>query len=570
MYDLIIRGGTVIDGTGAPAREADVAIVADKIVEIGKIASGATEEIDARGKIVTPGFVDIHTHYDGQATWDPEMAPSAWHGVTTAVMGNCGVGFAPARPDKHEWLIGLMEGVEDIPGTALSEGINWAWETFPQYMDALEKMPRTVDIGCEIPHGAVRAYVMGERGARNESATETDIAEMAAIVEEGIRAGALGFSTSRTIIHRAIDGEVVPGTWADKHELLGLGKALKRAGHGVFEMASDLNPEWDEFGWMAEMSRDSKLPVTFALLQSMAKQMTWREQLTATEKANADGANVRAQISLRGTGVLMCWQGSVHPFVTRPSWKAIKDMPWDVQLKALRDPAFKAKLLSDPIDRPEIDVGPLFDVVTGGWAMHFLLGAQPDYEPTPDKSIAAIAAAQGRDPADVTYDLLMEDNGAGIIYLPILNYADGNLDFVRELLLNDHTVVSLSDGGAHCGTICDAAATTFLLSYWARDCKRGTIPLELAVKRQTHDTAKLYGLTDRGILVPGKHADVNIIDYDHLKLERPYVAFDLPAGGMRLLQKASGYDATIKSGHVTWREGLPTGVRPGKVVRGVR
>ncbi len=570
MHDLVIRGGTIVDGTGSGARTADVAIDGDRIVAVGKISARGAEEIDAKGKLVTPGFVDIHTHYDGQATWDPEMAPSAWHGVTSVVMGNCGVGFAPAKPDQHDWLIGLMEGVEDIPGTALSEGMTWGWETFPEYMDVLAKMPRTVDIGCQVPHGAVRAYVMGDRGARNEAATETDIAQMSAIVEEGIRAGALGFSTSRTILHRAVDGEVVPGTWADKRELLGLGKALKRAGSGVFEMASDLNPEWDEFGWMTEMSRDSKLPVTFALLQSMAKQMNWRDQLAATVKANAEGANVRAQIALRGTGVLMCWRGSVHPFVTRPSWKAIKDQPWEKQLAALRDPAFKAKLLSDPIDRPDIDVGPLFDVVTQGWHMHFLLGTQPDYEPTADKSIASIARSQGRDPADVTYDLLMEDNGTGIIYLPILNYADGNLDFVHELLMNEHTVVSLSDGGAHCGTICDAASPTFMLSYWARDRKRGTIPLELAVKRQTHDTASLYGLMDRGILAAGKMADVNIIDFDHLQLERPYVAFDLPAGGRRLLQKARGFDATIKSGRVTWREGCPTGIRPGRVVRGVR
>jgi N-acyl-D-amino-acid deacylase len=570
MYDLVIRGGTVIDGSGNPAQDADVAVRAGHIIEIGKINASGVEEIDARGKIVTPGFVDIHTHYDGQATWDPEMAPSAWHGVTTAVMGNCGVGFAPAKPDKHDWLIGLMEGVEDIPGAALSEGINWAWETFPEYMTALETMPRTIDLGCHVPHGAVRAYVMGNRGAKNEPATENDIAQMAAIVEEGIRAGALGFSTSRTIIHRAIDGEVVPGTWADKRELLGLGKALKRAGSGVFEMASDLNPEWDEFGWMTEMSRDSKLPVTFALLQSMAKQMNWRDQLAATEDANARGAHVKAQISLRGTGILMCWRGTAHPFVTRASWKAIMHLPWEQQLSALRDPAFKAKLLSDPIDRPDIDIGPLFDVVVKGWPMHFLLGEQPDYEPTADKSVAAIAARDGRDPADVAYDLLMAENGSGMIYLPILNYADGNLDFVRELLMNEHTVVSLSDGGAHCGTICDAAATTFLLSYWARDRKRGTIPLELAVKRQTRDTAMLYGLSDRGLIAPGKLADLNVINFDQLRLERPYVSFDLPAGGRRLLQKAHGFDATIKNGRTTWREGIATGMRPGTIVRGVR
>jgi N-acyl-D-amino-acid deacylase len=570
MHDLIIRGGTIVDGTGGSTREADIAVDNGRITEIGKIAAGGHEEVDAKGKIVTPGFVDIHTHYDGQATWDPEMAPSAWHGVTTVVMGNCGVGFAPARPDKHDWLIGLMEGVEDIPGTALNEGMTWGWETFPEYMNVLEKMPRTIDIGCQVPHGAVRAYVMGERGARNEPATETDIAKMAEIVEEGLRAGALGFSTSRTVIHRAIDGEVVPGTWATREELLGIGKALKNAGHGVFEMASDLNPAWDEFGWMRDMSIDSKLPVTFALLQSPIKQMHWKEQIAATDEAQRQGANVRAQISLRGTGVLMCWRGSVHPFITRASWKAIADKPWDEQLQALNDPSFKARLLADPVERPEIDLGALVDIVMTGWPMQYELGAELDYEPGAEKSILALAQAKGIDPAEYAYDLLTANAGQGMIYLPILNYMDGNLDFVRELLLNDNTVVSLSDGGAHCGTICDAASPTFMLSYWARDRKRGTIPLELAVKRQTMDTAALYGLHDRGIIAAGKLADINIIDFGRLALDHPYVAFDLPAGGRRLLQKSTGYDATIKNGSLTWRHGESTGVRPGSVVRGIR
>jgi N-acyl-D-amino-acid deacylase len=570
MYDLIIRGGTIVDGSGHPKFEADIAISGERIAAIGNIAEPGATEIDARDKLVTPGFVDIHTHYDGQATWDPEMAPSAWHGVTTVVMGNCGVGFAPAKRDKHDWLIGLMEGVEDIPGTALAEGITWDWETFPEYLDALEKLPRTLDIGCHVPHGAVRAYVMGERGAKNEAATDTDIIDMAAIVEEGLRAGALGFSTSRTIIHRAIDGEVVPGTWATREELLGIGKALKRAGHGVFEMASDLNPAWDEFGWMRDMSKDTGLPVTFALLQSPIKQMHWKEQIAATDAAQLQGANVRAQISLRGTGVLMCWRGSAHPFITRASWKSIADKPWEAQYAALRDPAFKAQLLADPIERPEFDLAALYDIVFMGWPLQYQLGDDLNYEPSADQSIAARALTEARDPAEYAYDIMMENNGEGIIYLPLLNYMDGNLDFVRELLLNENSVVSLSDGGAHCGTICDAASPTFMLSYWARDRKRGTIPLELAVKRQTLDTASLYGMHDRGMLAVGKLADINIIDFDRLALERPYVAYDLPAGGKRLLQRSIGYDATIKRGQVTWRCGIATGARPGQVVRGMQ
>ncbi len=568
MYDLVIRGGTVVDGSGAAPREADIAIEGDHIVAVGAIVNRGREEIDARGQIVTPGFVDIHTHYDGQATWDPMMAPSSGHGVTSIVMGNCGVGFAPAAPDRHQWLISLMEGVEDIPGTALAEGIKWNWETFPQYLDALEQLPRTIDVGTQVPHGAVRAYVMGERGARNEPATDVDIARMADIVENGLRAGALGVSTSRTIIHRATDGEVVPGTWATHEELLGLGMACKRAGHGVFEMASDLNPAWDEFGWMSRLSKDSGLPVTFALLQSPIKQMHWREQIDATNKAVAAGANIRAQISLRGTGVLMCWQGTVHPFITRASWKAIAGKPWPQQLAALRDPAFKAKLLADPIERPEIDIGPLADIVMMGWPMQYILDDSLNYEPEAKHSVATLAQATGKDAAETAYDLLMANDGTGIIYLPILNYMDGNLDFVHELLLNPNSVVSLSDGGAHCGTICDAASPTFMLSYWARDRTRGTIPLELAVKRQTFDTAALYGLHDRGLLKPGYRADMNVIQFDKLRLRRPYVAYDLPAGGRRFLQAADGYTATLKNGRITFQGGAHTGATPGGVIRG--
>jgi N-acyl-D-amino-acid deacylase len=569
MHDLVIRGGTIVDGTGGAPFMGDVAIDGGLITKIGQIDAAGREEIDACGKIVAPGFVDVHTHYDGQATWDAEMGPSSWHGVTTVVMGNCGVGFAPAKKDKHDWLIGLMEGVEDIPGTALAEGMSWDWESFPEYLDALERLPRTVDVGTHVPHGALRAYVMGQRGADNEEPTPTDIAEMARLVEEGLRAGALGFSTSRTILHKSVEGELVPGTTATEPELLGIGRAMGKVGHGVFELTTDFLPEWDEFGWMGRLSRETGLPIAFTLLQSPIKQMPWKDQLAAMEIANDNGANIVAAIGLRGIGVIMNWRGTVHPFMRRPSWQEIIGLSWDLQKAKLSDPAFKAQLLAeDNLPPPSVDMAPFFMLVTAAWAMQFPLGDGFNYEPTRAESIFGFAQATGKDSAEYAYDQLMADDANGMIYLPILNYMDGNLDFTRELLQREDIVSSLSDGGAHCGTICDAASPTFLLSYWARDREAGTIPLELAVKRQCHDTARLYGLNDRGVLAPGYLADVNVIDHARLKLQKPWLAFDLPAGGKRLLQKASGYDCTIKSGQFTFRHGVCQGVYPGGVIRG--
>lgn len=567
MHDLIIRNGTIVDGTGAAAFKGDVAIDNGVISAVGQIAAQGREEIDASGLIVTPGFVDIHTHYDGQATWDAELAPSSWHGVTTVVMGNCGVGFAPARPDKHDWLINLMEGVEDIPGSALAEGLSWGWETFPEYLDVLEKMPRTVDVGTHVPHGAVRAYVMGERGARNEAATPDDIAAMAQIVEDGLKAGALGFSTSRTVLHRAKDGEVVPGTYAGRDELVGIGEAIRRAGHGVFETASDLAPDAKEFEWMEAVSREASIKVSFGMLQAAGDD--WRHHMSRVEAANDRGARITAQIALRGTGLLLNWRGTAHPFLARASWYEIAHKPWSEQWAALNDPAFKAKLLADPAIAPGLPVNALSKKLFEGWHTQYAIGDDPDYEPAPDDSIAARAAREGRDPAELAYEIMMEDEGRGFIYLPILNFADGHLDHVGELLNHPATVVSLSDGGAHCGTICDAASTTFMLTHWVRDRARGArIPLEQAIHRQTAHTAAAYGLNDRGALKPGLIGDVNLIDLERLHLEKPYLAFDLPAGGKRLLQKARGYVATIKSGKVTFRDGVATGERPGVLIRG--
>ncbi len=570
-YDLIIRNGTIVDGTGAPRFTGDVAVKDGLIAAIGTVHGSAAREIDAAGKIVAPGWVDVHTHYDGQATWDQEMAPSSWHGVTTVVMGNCGVGFAPAAPDRHEWLIGLMEGVEDIPGTALAEGMKWNWETFPEYLDALEELPRTVDVGTHVPHGAVRAYVLGDREQPGAVPTAEDIQKMADIVEDGVRAGALGFSTSRTVLHRSIDGELVPGTTATEEELVEIGRAMGRVGYGVFEMASDLRREWNEFGWMGQISRETGLPVTFAALQSIAKEQPLDEQIANMRAENDNGANIVAQIALRGNGIIMAWQGTVHPFRLRPSWQAIADLPWDQQKAKLLDPAFKAQLLSEASDYSQVpeDIIGISMVVSGGWTMQFEMDPDFDYEPQADASIAARAAAAGVSGDEYAYDLLCRDDGKGFIYLPILNYADGNLDFLEALQQSDDTVNSLSDGGAHCGTICDAASPTFMLQHWVRDRKRGgRISLENAVKRQCRDTARLYGLSDRGILAPGYLADINVIDLDKVKLGKPWLAFDLPAGGKRLLQRAEGYVCTIKTGVVTFEDGKWTGATPGGLIRG--
>jgi N-acyl-D-aspartate/D-glutamate deacylase len=569
-YDLIVRGGTIVDGTGAARFVGDVAVKDGLIAAVGTVRGDAADEIDASGKIVAPGWVDIHTHYDGQATWDAEMAPSSWHGVTTVVMGNCGVGFAPAAPDRHRWLIELMEGVEDIPGTALAEGMKWDWETFPEYLDALERMPRSVDVATHVPHGAVRAYVLGDREKPGAVPTADDIAKMAAIVEDGVRAGALGFSTSRTVLHRSIDGEVVPGTTATKEELIEIGRAMGRAGHGVFEMASDMRREWDEFGWMGALSRETGLPCTYAALQSIAKEMPLDEQIAAMRAENDNGANIVAQIALRGNGIVMAWQGTVHPFRLKPSIAAIAELPWEEQRAKLLDPSFKAQVLAEESDYSEVnpDIIGLIMVVCGGWGMQFEMGPDFNYEPTAEESIAARAAAAGKSGDEYAYDLLCESEGKGFIYLPILNYADGNLDFLEALQNSDDCVNSLSDGGAHCGTICDAASPTFMLEHWVKNRKRGTITLENAVKRQCNDTARLYGLHDRGVLAPGYLADINVIDMDAIKLGKPWLAFDLPAGGKRLLQKAEGYDCTIKSGVVTFQNGTWTKATPGGLIRG--
>jgi N-acyl-D-aspartate/D-glutamate deacylase len=573
MHELVIRGGTVVDGTGAPARTADVAIDAGVVTEVGDLNGTAAEhEIDADGLLVTPGVVDVHTHYDGQVTWDPLLTPSSWHGVTTLVMGNCGVGFAPVRPGSEEWLIQLMEGVEDIPGTALAEGITWGWESFPDYLDVLEQLPRVLDVGTQVPHGAGRADDMGERGARNEPATPEDIAEMARIVRDGIAAGALGFSTSRTIMHRAVDGEPVPGTFAAEDELFGIGRALGDLGAGVFELApagvmgeDALAPE-REVDWMRRLAAAIRRPVSFALLQHNQAPEQWRDLLKLAEEANAEGADLRPQVAGRPLNMLVGWQ-TFHPFKDRPTYVRLAELPLAERIVELRKPEVKAAILAE---KPAQLEGILQFVLTSLDRI-YPMGEPPVYEPGPDTSVAAIAAREGRDDEDVLYDLMLQHDGRELLMMALLGYSHGNLEAIKDMLLHPNTALGLSDGGAHCGVICDASTPTTMLTHFVRDRSAGErIPLEVAVRKMTSDTARLYGLGDRGVLAPGYKADVNVIDFDRLNLRLPELVFDLPGGARRLVQRADGYVATVVSGEVTFREGEPTGARPGRLVRGAR
>jgi N-acyl-D-aspartate/D-glutamate deacylase len=573
MHELDIRGATVVDGTGARARTDDVAIDAGVVTEVGDLHGTAAEhEIDADGLLVTPGVVDVHTHYDGQVTWDPLLTPSSWHGVTTLVMGNCGVGFAPVRPGSEEWLIQLMEGVEDIPGTALAEGITWGWESFPDYLDVLEQLPRVLDVGTQVPHGAVRAYVMGERGARNEPATPEDIAEMARIVRDGIAAGALGFSTSRTIMHRAVDGEPVPGTFAAEDELFGIGRALGDLGAGVFELApagvmgeDALAPE-REVDWMRRLAAAIRRPVSFALLQHNQAPEQWRDLLKLAEEANAEGADLRPQVAGRPLNMLVGWQ-TFHPFKDRPTYVRLAELPLAERIVELRKPEVKAAILAE---KPAQLEGILQFVLTSLDRI-YPMGEPPVYEPGPDTSVAAIAAREGRDDEDVLYDLMLQHDGRELLMMALLGYSHGNLEAIKDMLLHPNTALGLSDGGAHCGVICDASTPTTMLTHFVRDRSAGErIPLEVAVRKMTSDTARLYGLGDRGVLAPGYKADVNVIDFDRLNLRLPELVFDLPGGARRLVQRADGYVATVVSGEVTFREGEPTGARPGRLVRGAR
>jgi N-acyl-D-aspartate/D-glutamate deacylase len=567
MHDLVIRNGSVVDGTGGPARApgtADIAVDGERITGVGQVVGKGRREIDAHGLLVTPGFVDIHTHYDGQVTWDPEVTPTSWHGVTTIVMGNCGVGFAPARPGKRDWLIQLMEGVEDIPGTALAEGMTWNWETFPEYLDELDRMRRVLDVSALVPHGAVRAYVMGDRGGANAEATPDEIVRMADLVREAIEAGAAGFSTTRTILHRAKDGELAAGTLASADELVGIGRALGEAGAGVFELASDMFDPEAEFAWMATVARESGRPVTFNCLQDDIRPEHWRRLIELADEATATGARIVPQVAGRPACLLLGWDSTAHPFLFHRTWQEIAGLPREERLARLRTAEVRDAMLAE---KPEL-VG-IAAFLTSSYHKLFPLGDPPEYEPSPDESLQAVAARQGTTPEAVAYDHLCGQDGRGLLYLPLLGYAHGDFGALREMLVHPGTVLGLGDGGAHCGLLCDASLPSYMLSHWARDRSRGErLGLEQAVHMQTRGTAALYGFDDRGVLAPGYLADINVIDLDALAIEAPEMVYDLPAGGRRMIQRARGYAATVKRGVVVREDDEATGERPGRLLRG--
>ena len=573
MHDLVIRNGTIVDGTGAARFVGDIAVDGGHITSVGKVAGEAAQTIDATGRIVTPGFVDIHTHYDGQATWDTVLAPSAWHGVTTVVFGNCGVGFAPVAPNRHDQLVKIMEGVEDIPGTALHEGLTWEWQSFPEYLDKLASVQFLMDVGTQVPHNAVRAHVMGARGSE-QPATPDDVKKMAAIVREGINAGALGFSTSRTGSHSDSEGKPVPSRYALEDELLEIGRVLGDLGTGLFEVGStqpvpdDPTLPMKEAVWLRKFARQTGRPITFTVTQQFANPGHWKEILRISREAADAGEKLRPQSLGRPVGALMGLE-SRHPFANTPTWQAeLDDLLLPEKVERMSDPDVRRRLIEEATSSPQARGG--FNGLRNmNYAFPLGDGGNPNYEPNPEKSIAATAEREGRTEVDVCYDELLSNDGKQLILRTLSNFHAFNLDVVREMLTDEVCSLGLSDAGAHVRSICDGSQPTFMLTHWSRDRSRGpTLPLEFVVKKQTYDTANLYGLHDRGVLKPGYRADINVIDYDNLTLGMPHIVQDLPANGSRLMQYARGYDYTIVKGEVTLKDGQMTGARPGRLIRG--
>ena len=563
--NLVIRNGTIVDGSGGDPYEADLAVIDGRIAAIGGNIPKGTEEIDARGKLVTPGFVDLHTHYDAQVTWSDRLSPSSWNGATTVLFGNCGVGFAPCHADQHDMLINLMEGVEDIPEVGLSEGLPWNWHSFPDFLDAIAARRYDVDVAAQVPHAALRVYVMGERGANREPATEGDRQRMAELTAEGLRAGALGFSTSRTLNHRSADGKHIPTLRAEEAELTAIAHALRAEGTGWMQIVSDFEDQQGEIGLFRRLARESTRPVTISLLQSDARPGGWRELMSQIDEANDEGLRITAQVRSRPTSVLLGLELSQNPFMGRPSYKRIAHLPFAERLALLRQPDLRKRILAEAFE------GSRRGQRVERWDRMYPLGDPPDYEPSAEDSITARAACQGRATEEFAYDLLVEGDGKGMLYLPVTNYAAGNLDVVREMIDAPHSLIGLGDGGAHVGIMCDATATSYLLTHWTRDRARGSLfPVSWAIKRLAADNAAAIGLGDRGTLQVGMKADINILDYDNLRLRRPEIVYDLPAGGKRLVQRTDGFEATIVSGAVVYRHSEATGALPGRLLRGAR
>ena len=560
MHDIVIRGGTIIDGTGQAAFTGDVAIDEGRIAAVGGKAGPVRRDLAADGLLVTPGWVDVHTHYDGHATWDPILAPSSWHGVTTILFGNCGVGFAPVRPYHRDALIDLMEGVEDIPGPVLAEGLKWDWESFPDFLDALERMPRTIDVAAQVPHHPLRVYVMGDRAIRREPATAEDIAEMRRLTEEAVRAGAFGFTTSRTDAHKTTKGEMVPGRFAEIEELSGIGSGLGTIGAGTFGMNSDFEDEAAEFAWLTRLGKETGRPVWFLLTDRQTDPQRWRRIMAGVHQARAEGASVTAQVAARPVGVILGVATSLNPFAVRESYRPFEKLPLMERLACLRDPAVRRAILDDrPSPALLARFGPLVQYAAGQWERMYAMGDPPDYEPRAETSVAAIAAREGRSPDEVAYDYLTAGPG-NFLFFPVTGYARDDHEPIREMLTDPGTLLGLGDGGAHVAMIVDASAPTYMLTHWARDRQRGPgLPLEFMVQRQTSETADFFSFHDRGRLAPGKRADINLIEFDRLRLHAPEVVNDLPAGGRRLVQRVEGYEATLVAGVPVYERGEHTG-----------
>lgn len=567
-FDLVVRGGQVVDGNGGAPVLADVAIDAGRIVQVGRVRARGREEIDARDHVVTPGFVDIHTHYDGQATWENRLVPSSAHGVTTVVMGNCGVGFAPCHPDQHELLVQLMEGVEDIPHPVLVDGLPWTWETYPQYLDFLAERQFDMDVCSQLPHAALRVYVMGQRGVDREAATQADLHAMAELAREAMLAGALGITTSRTFFHRSSDGRSTPSFEAAEAELLALAGVLAETNRGVIQLITDFEPIEETFGLLRRLVERSGRPLSVSLLEGGYGPMTlrWHDVLDWAAGAGTAEAPIRAQVLSRAIGVMLGHELTLNPFYTTPSYQELADLPFAEKIRALHQPEMRARILAEAIDPdPTIVLGRLareFDHM-------FLLGDPPDYEQPFEQSIFARAQRAGVTPEELAYDLMLEHGGRNMLYVTLCNYEHGSLETSRAMMRHPAAVLGLGDGGAHCGTICDGSFPTFMLAYWVRDRTRGErLSLAESVRMLCRDTARAVGLLDRGVIAPGYKADVNVIDLDHLHLYAPEVVHDLPTGGRRLIQRADGYSATIVSGQITRRDGFATDCLPGRLVRG--